>query len=80
MVAPIILRRIFTCLNYGGDLSLFTLSGVKTELDIRQLMGKRLRVIGSVLRSRSLREKIVDQRKFYGAFLAQVESGADPPC
>lgn len=56
-----------------------TLSGVKTELDIRQLMGRRLRVIGSVLRGRSLAEKIVIKENFMARFWPKVESGEIQP-
>ncbi len=56
-----------------------TLGGVKTELDIRHLMGKRLKVIGSVLRSRSLAEKITIKENFMARFWRNVESGELQP-
>jgi len=45
-----------------------TLSGGRTDIDIRQLMGRRLRLIGSVLRSRSLEEKVAIRNGFLAQF------------
>lgn len=56
-----------------------TLSGGRTEFDIRQLMGRRLRLIGSVLRSRTLAEKVEIKERFVQQFWAQLESGAIQP-
>ncbi len=56
-----------------------TLSGAQTQIDLRQVMGKRLRLIGSVLRSRSLEEKVAIKQNFMSRFWAQVESGTLKP-
>ncbi len=56
-----------------------TLSGGKTEIDIRHLMGKRLRLIGSVLRPRSLAEKVAIKEAFVARFWPRVESGTIQP-
>lgn len=56
-----------------------TLSGAQTQIDLRQVMGKRLRLIGSVLRSRSLEEKVAIKTNFMSRFWPQVEAGAIKP-
>lgn len=48
----------------GRLVSIGLLGGAKAELDMGQILGKRLRLIGSRLRSRPLREKIELTRKF----------------
>ncbi len=56
-----------------------TLSGAQTQIDLRQVMGKRLRLIGSVLRSRSLEEKVAIKTNFMNRFWPQVEAGMVKP-
>lgn len=56
-----------------------TLSGGQTEIDLRSLMGRRLRLIGSVLRSRSLAEKQTITRRFREQFWDQIKSGDIQP-
>jgi putative PIG3 family NAD(P)H quinone oxidoreductase len=56
-----------------------TLSGAQTQIDLRQVMGKRLRLIGSVLRSRTLEEKVAIKTNFMMRFWPQVESGSIKP-
>ncbi len=56
-----------------------TLSGAQTQIDLRQVMGKRLRLIGSVLRSRSLEEKVAIKTNFMARFWPQVENGSIKP-
>jgi NADPH:quinone reductase len=53
-----------------------TLDGAKTELDLRLLMGRRARVVGTLLRSRPLEEKIALARKFEAQVLPDFASGA----
>jgi NADPH:quinone reductase-like Zn-dependent oxidoreductase len=55
------------------------MSGAKVELDIGVLMRKRLSVIGSVLRSRSIAEKGELVREFSDKFLPLFESGVVTP-
>ena len=52
---------------------------VETELDIHQLMGKRLRIIGSVLRRRAPNEKIAIKESFMTLFWHRVESAELKP-
>ncbi|MGH9556323.1 MAG: NAD(P)H-quinone oxidoreductase [Terriglobales bacterium] len=48
-----------SALGLKGRLMLVgTLAGVRAELDLRAVLGKRLRLVGTVLRSRPLEEKI----------------------
>ena len=59
----------------GRMVCLAVLSGAKAQLDLGTLMRKRLRIMGSVLRSRSLREKAAAKRAFEGDFLPKIASG-----
>lgn len=56
-----------------------TLSGAKTSLDIRKLMGKRIKLIGSVLRSRALNEKLTIKANFMNRFWSLLEQGTIEP-
>lgn len=56
-----------------------TLSGADAEINLRLVMGKRLRLIGSVLRSRSLEEKVTIKRNFLDRFWPMVEDGTIKP-
>lgn len=54
-------------------------AGAKSELDMRLLLQKRATIIGTVLRARSLREKIDAARAFTRDVLPLLESGAVKP-
>ena len=56
-----------------------TLGGSQAEINIGQLMGKRARLIGSVLRPRPVEEKAEIIRRFRQQFWKQIESGAIKP-
>lgn len=65
-----------TVLAPGGRIVfLATMSGARTELDIRKLMGKRARVIGSTLRSRSRQEKARIVARFREEILPGFDAG-----
>ena len=71
------LGRDLRLLATGGRIiSIATMSGAKTELDLRLLMSRRARLIGSTLRSRSRAEKATLIRRFteeaLPAFAARV--------
>lgn len=69
-------ERNLQLLRVRGRLVLIsTLSGAQAALDLRVLMGKRLRVIGSVLRSRTLAEKVAITRAFVERFWPAVVDG-----
>lgn len=56
-----------------------TLSGGQTEINLGALMGRRLRLIGSVLRSRSLSEKVEIKEKFMAQFWPLLLNGTIKP-
>ena len=59
----------------GRVVFLATMSGARTELDIRRLMGKRARVVGSTLRSRSRAEKARIVARFRREILPAFDAG-----
>lgn len=63
----------------GRMVFISTLGGSQASLDIGRLMRKRLRLIGSVLRARSLAEKTEIKQRFMERFWPAVESGAIRP-
>jgi putative PIG3 family NAD(P)H quinone oxidoreductase len=73
MVGANYLDRNLRLLNVRGRLVFIsTLGGSQAEIDIRRLMGRRLRLIGSVLRARSLAEKIEIKTLFMEQFWKQI--------
>ena len=80
MVGADYLARNLGLLKLKGRLVwISTLSGSQAQIDLRQVMGKRLRLIGSVLRSRSLAEKVTIQTNFMEQFWSGVEAGTIKP-
>jgi NADPH2:quinone reductase len=59
----------------GRVVEVGTLDGAKAELDLRQLMGRRAQVVGTLLRSRPLEEKIRLARAFEAQVLPDFDSG-----
>lgn len=59
----------------GRVIFLAAMSGARAELDIRALMGKRARLIGSTLRSRSREEKARIVRRFREEVLPAFDAG-----
>lgn len=64
---------------YGRLVFIATLSGASVELDIRKLMGRRLRLIGSVLRPRSVAEKVEIKQRFMAQFWPMLLDGTIEP-
>jgi tumor protein p53-inducible protein 3 len=56
-----------------------TMSGSQAEINIGALMGRRLHLIGSVLRSRSLAEKVEIKEKFAAQFWPLLLNGTIQP-
>lgn len=56
-----------------------TMSGSRAEVNIGALMGRRLRLIGSVLRPRSLAEKVEIKEKFMAHFWPLLLNGTIAP-
>lgn len=67
-------------LNTNGRLVIIsTLGGKQAELDLRALMGKRIAIKGSTLRSRPLHEKVHIKEQFMKRFWRLIEQGAIHP-
>jgi len=80
MVGADYLARNIDLLRLRGRLVFIsTLSGSQTEIDLRHLMGRRLRLIGSVLRSRSLAEKVAVKEQFMARFWDKLVNGSIRP-
>ncbi|MEM7029157.1 MAG: NAD(P)H-quinone oxidoreductase [Chloroflexota bacterium] len=65
--------------NRGRLVHIATLSGAKTEVNLAALMIRRLRLIGSVLRGRSLQEKVDIKDAFLKQFWPAFEAGKIKP-
>jgi NADPH:quinone reductase len=63
----------------GRAIIVGTIAGARGELDLRLMMQKRLRLTGTVLRSRPLEEKIALAREFSDAVLPLFSSGRIKP-
>ncbi|MCB0061220.1 MAG: NAD(P)H-quinone oxidoreductase [Caldilineaceae bacterium] len=80
MVGADYLAKNLELLNLKGRLVwISTLSGADAEINLRLVMGKRLRLIGSVLRSRSLEEKVTIKQNFMEHFWAKLTAGTMKP-
>jgi tumor protein p53-inducible protein 3 len=80
MVGAEYLDRNLRLLKTEGRLVFIaTLGGSRAEINIGSLMGRRLRLIGSVLRSRSLEEKVAIKDRFMGRFWPALEDGSIQP-
>ena len=72
-------RNLSVLSSRGRLVCIATMSGAKVELDIGVLMRKRLSVIGSVLRGRSIAEKGELVRDFSDKFIPLFDSGVVTP-
>jgi tumor protein p53-inducible protein 3 len=80
MVGADYLQRNMELLKVRGRLVFIaTLSGAVGEINIGQLMRKRARLIGSVLRSRSLAEKVEIVQRFRSEFWRNLRNGEIKP-
>lgn len=80
MVGADYLARNLSLLKLRGRLVFISmLSGGQTEIDLGALMRRRLRMIGSVLRSRSLAEKVEIKEQFMQRFWSHLEDGSIQP-
>ncbi|MCL4861207.1 MAG: NAD(P)H-quinone oxidoreductase [Caldilineaceae bacterium] len=80
MVGADYLERNLSLLKLKGRLVFIsTLSGGQTQINLGALMGRRLRLIGSVLRSRSLDEKVAIKERFMAQFWPRLEEGSIQP-
>ena len=72
-------RNISVLAPRGRLVCIATMSGAKAEIDISVVMRKRLSIIGSVLRSRSIAEKSELVRDFSERFTPLFETGSISP-
>ena len=73
-------QRNLQCLKVGGRLVLVGLmGGAKVEADLNLILRKRLHVIGSVMRSQSLENKIAITQRFRDRWLPLLASGVLRP-
>lgn len=80
MVGAEYLERNISLLKVKGRLVFIAaLGGSEAKVDIRHLMGKRARLIGSVLRARPVEEKAEIIRRFRQQFWGQIEEGSIRP-
>lgn len=68
-------RNIEVLKTRGRLVFIATLSGSKTEIDIGRLMRKRIHLIGSVLRARSLEEKTDIRSQFISRCWTLIDNG-----
>jgi len=80
IVGAAYLERNIQLLKLRGRLVFIAmLGGAKAEINLAALLSRRLRLIGSVLRSRSLAEKIEIKQKFMAQFWPLLERGTVQP-
>lgn len=77
--AAYLARNLALLRPQGRLVSIGLLSGGRAELDMGLLLGKRLRLIGSTLRNRSLAEKIAITEQFRERFWPLLAAGALVP-
>jgi putative PIG3 family NAD(P)H quinone oxidoreductase len=72
--------RNLRCLKVAGRMVMVGLmGGMKVEVNLNVIMGKRLRIMGSVMRSQPLQNKIAITRRFQERWLPLLESGVLKP-
>ncbi|MBK8046446.1 MAG: NAD(P)H-quinone oxidoreductase [Anaerolineales bacterium] len=77
--ADYLTQNLATLKLKGRLVFISTLSGGNTDIDLRVVMGKRLRLIGSLLRSRTLVEKVAIKEAFVARFWPMLEAGLVKP-
>jgi putative PIG3 family NAD(P)H quinone oxidoreductase len=72
--------RNLRCLKVAGRMVMVGLmGGIKVEANLNVIMAKRLRIMGSVMRSQPLQNKIAITRRFQERWLPLLESGVLKP-
>lgn len=77
--APYLERNLALLKVYGRLVFISMLGGAETKINLGALMGRRLRLIGSVLRPRPVAEKVEIKRRFMAQFWPLLENGAIQP-
>ncbi len=68
-------RNVAALCRFGRLVNIGLLGGAKGELNMGQVLGKRLRIVGSLLRSRPLEEKIAITRRFAAEVMPRLADG-----
>ncbi len=77
--APYLEKNMNLLKVYGRLVIISTLGGTKASINLAQVMRPRLRLIGSVLRPRSMEEKVEIMRRFHEQFLDNLLNGTIQP-
>ena len=68
-------RNLALLRRFGRLVLIGLLSGAKSNINLAYVMGKRLKIVGSTLRSRPTEEKVAITQQFSQRFWPQFESG-----
>ena len=68
-------RNVAALCRFGRLVNIGLLGGAKGELNMGQVLGKRLRIVGSLLRPRPLEEKIAITRRFAAEVMPRLADG-----
>ena len=77
--APYLERNMSLLRTYGRLVIISTLGGAEAPIHLGHLMRPRLRLIGSVLRPRSVDEKVAIMKSFKRRFLGNLLDGSLKP-
>jgi len=77
--APYLERNLSLLKVYGRLVFISMLGGATTEINLGALMGRRLRMIGSVLRPRTVAEKEAIKERFIEQFWPNLLDGSIQP-
>jgi putative PIG3 family NAD(P)H quinone oxidoreductase len=77
--ADYFMRNLQALRRQGRLVHIGTLSGSRTDVDLRLILGQRLRLVGSTLRTRPVAEKIRITRDFTARFWPLLRSGELEP-
>lgn len=72
-------RNLAVLRRFGRLVLIGLLSGAKSDINLGYVMGKRLKIVGSTLRSRPVEEKIAITQQFSERFWPLLKSGALRP-
>jgi len=76
---PYLERNLSLLKVYGRLVFISMLGGAEVEMNLGALMGRRLRMIGSVLRPRPVAEKVSIKERFMAQFWSLLEDGTIAP-
>ena len=77
--APYLEQNLASLAMWGRIVYLATMGGVHANLDLRQVMGKRVSIRGCTLRTRTLEEKLAVTRRFATSVLPLLANGTVRP-